>query len=270
MDYLSIIILGIVQGITEFLPISSDGHLVIVSEILRRWRGLSEEQLASIPVIVALHIGTLLSIVVVFRRELIDLVRRPRLLAPVVVATLPLVVIGKPLSDALESIEHASWFPMLAGAGLCFTALLMFLSRYFDGGQKTVEDFGVRPRGWIDALIVGLLQCIAPLPGVSRSGSTIFAAMTRGYTRVDAARFSFLIAVPAIGGAVTLHLRSILKGDLGTPLPVLATGVVVSFLVGLAALEWLLRIVARGRLHWFAWYCLIVGIGVIVWQFSLR
>jgi undecaprenyl-diphosphatase len=94
--------------------------------------------------------------------------------------------------------------------------------------------------------------------------------MTRGYTRVDAARFSFLIAVPAIGGAVTLHLRSILKGDLGTPLPVLATGVVVSFLVGLAALEWLLRIVARGRLHWFAWYCLIVGIGVIVWQFSLR
>jgi undecaprenyl-diphosphatase len=266
MDYLSIIILGIVQGITEFLPISSDGHLVLVGEILRRWRGLRPDQLNAIPVIVALHIGTLMSILLVLRQRVFDLLKNPKLMAAVVVATIPVVVIGKPLKDALESLEQTIYFPLLAGIGLCITAVIMFLCGKVESGSAPLEQFGERPRGWWDALVVGMLQCIAPLPGVSRSGSTIFAGLWRGYSREAAAQFSFLIAIPAIAGAVVLHLPDMAKADLGTPIPVLIAGIVVSFVVGVLALNWLLKIVTSNRLHYFAWYCLVVGIVVIGWQ----
>ena len=266
MDYLTIIILGIVQGITEFLPISSDGHLVLVGEGLRRWRGVSSEQMSAVPVIVALHIGTLFSILVVLRKRVWSLVQDPKLFAAVVVATVPLVVIGKPLKDQLEALEHSPYMPLMAGIGLCITAVMMFLAGRLQASARPLPEFGERPRGWIDALVVGLMQCIAPLPGVSRSGSTILGGLWRGYSREAAAQFSFLIALPAIAGADVLHLPDLARKDLGTPVPVLVVGVVVSFVVGVLALNWLLRLVTRSSFRGFAWYCLTVGIAVCIWQ----
>lgn len=266
MDYVTIIILGIVQGITEFLPISSDGHLVLVGEGLRRWRGISPHEMNAVPVIVALHIGTLFSILLVLRRRVWQLASDPRLFASVVVATVPLVVIGKPLKDQLEALEHSRYLALVAGLGLCVTSAIMFLAARINAGRLELPQFGDRPRGWIDALCVGLLQCIAPLPGVSRSGSTILGGLLRGYSREAAAQFSFLIAVPAIAGAVVLHLPDLAKKDLGTPVPVLIVGVVVSFVVGIVALTWLLRLMTRGSLRGFAWYCLFLGLAVTVWQ----
>lgn len=266
MDYVTIIILGIVQGITEFLPISSDGHLVLVGEGLRRWRGISPEAMNAVPVIVALHIGTFFSILLVLRRRVWQLASDPRLVASVVVATVPLVLIGKPLKDQLEALEHSRYLSLVAGLGLCFTGGMMFLAARIQAGQRELPQFGDRPRGWLDALCVGLMQCIAPLPGVSRSGSTILGGLMRGYSREASAQFSFLIALPAIAGAVVLHLPDLAKKDLGTPTPVLIVGVVVSFAVGVVALNWLLRLMTRGSLRGFAWYCLVLGLAVTIWQ----
>jgi len=268
MDYVTIIILGIVQGITEFLPISSDGHLVLVGEGLRRWRGVSAEQMSAVPVIVALHIGTLFSILVVLRQRVWSLIRDPKLLLAVVVATVPLVLIGKPLKDQLEALEHSPYMPLMAGLGLCITAAMMFVAGRILASDRLLPQYGERPRGWIDALCVGLMQCISPLPGVSRSGSTILGGLLRGYSREAAAQFSFLIALPAIAGAVVLHLPDLARKDLGTPIPVLVVGVAVSFVVGVFALNWLLRFVTRSSLRGFAWYCLVVGLAVCVWQFG--
>ena len=263
MDYITIVILGIVQGITEFLPISSDGHLVIVAELLKLWRPQQAQGLSSVAVIVALHIGTLMSILVVMRRQVLDLCKRRQLIVAVVLATIPLVIIGKPLKDLFEQWEKQAIFPLLAGIGLCITSVLMSLCRRYETGSRTLQEVTSR-----DAILIGVFQAFAPLPGVSRSGSTIFAGLTRGLSREAAAQFSFLIAIPAILGAVVLHARDMLKltSTGGEDLSVLGVGVLVSFLVGLVALKWLLKIVAKGQLKWFAWYCLIVGVSVIIWQ----
>ena len=266
MDYVTIIILGIVQGITEFLPISSDGHLVLVGEVLRRWRGLSADEMNAVPVIVALHIGTLFSILLVLRHRVWQLAGDPKLVTSVVVATVPLVVIGKPLKDQLEALEHSRYLALVAGLGLCVTAAMMFVAGRIQAGKLELPQFGDRPRGWRDALCVGLMQCLAPVPGVSRSGSTILAGLLQGYSREAAAQFSFLIALPAIAGAVVLHLPDLVRKEMGTPIPVLLVGVLVSFVVGVIALNWLLRLVTRSTLLGFSLYCLILGLGVTIWQ----
>ena len=251
MGYLEAILLGIVQGITEFLPISSDGHLLIVEH----WLGRKVDNVA---INVALHAGTLLSIVVVFWKDLLAALTKPRLMLAIIVATLPLIPFGlffkKLIDETLNNLPSA-------GAGLLVTSAFLFLATRIREGTRTLDE--IRP---MDGLIVGLFQVLAPAPGVSRSGSTILGGLLCGLTREASAKFAFLIAVPAISGALVLYSRKLLKGEDGGALAIgpLAVGAVVSFVVGIAAIRILLALVIRRKLGGFAWYCLFLGAAVLV------
>lgn len=243
------LLLGIVQGIAEFLPISSSGHLVIVESLLG-------SEVENLELNVALHFGTLLSILVVYRRDILPTLRKLRLVAAIIVATLPVVVVGLFFKDLLE---QAFSTPLAAGAGLLVTATLLFITPRLDGGTRTLDELRLR-----DALVVGLFQAIAPIPGISRSGSTIFGGLLAGLRRDTATDFSFYIAVPAILGATVLAAKGLLEEGPGeTPFTALLVGMVVSFVVGIVSLKALIRIVAGRRLHLFGWYCLIVGLLVL-------
>ncbi|QDU37033.1 Undecaprenyl-diphosphatase [Maioricimonas rarisocia] len=256
MEYVQTIFLGVVQGIAEFLPISSSGHLVILQALLGDiFRGKTE----SVELNVALHIGTLGSILVVYRKDLLGVLRQPKLCAAIVVATLPVVGVGLFLKDLMDQTLAT---PLAAGIALCVTGTMMLLTRRVEHAERSLSEMRLR-----DALIIGLFQAVAPVPGISRSGSTIFGGLLAGMNRDAAARFSFLIAIPAISGAAVLYAKDLIEQGPGDTSPAaLAVGTLVAFGVGVVALEWLLRLVTQRRLHWFAWYCYAVGLATISWQ----
>lgn len=260
MEYVNAVILGIIQGLAEFLPISSSGHLVIADALLREFGNLSTPK-SGVTMEVALHFGTLLSILVVYRHDLWQLLNRRRLILMIVLATIPVGIAGIALKSALEQLFQE---PIIAGFALLATAGLLLI------GQKLqypdpVELDKINLR---QTLTIGLFQAIAIVPGISRSGSTIAAGMASGLSRESAARFSFLIAIPAIGGATVLQLTKLLTGEeqvSGSPLA-LTLGTLAAFIVGLLALRWMIRLVVADRLHYFALYCLLAGGCTIVWQ----
>jgi undecaprenyl-diphosphatase len=254
MSLWEIILLGVVQGVAEFLPISSSGHLVILEALLGH-RGENLE------LNVALHFGTLLSILVVYRRDVIPALMQPRMIFAVTLATLPVVVTGLAMKDLFEAANEN---PLIAGCGLLVTSTLLFLTPRIDTGTRELSQIG-----WGQALVVGLFQAVAPFPGVSRSGSTIVGALLMGMRRDAAANFSFYIAAPALLGATILMLKDLVdEGPTQTPLGRILIGSGIAFVVGIVALKSLLRIVAARRLVWFAWYVLILGIGTIVASLS--
>ena len=249
MEIWEIILLGVVQGIAEFLPISSSGHLVVLESMLGG-------EIENLELNVALHFGTLLSILVIYRKELIPVLLDWKLMSKIVLATLPVVASGLLLKDLFEAASASS---MTAGIGLLITAGLLFATPKLDSGKKEIQDIT-----YLDALVIGLFQAIAPTPGISRSGSTIVGGLLMGVNRTAAANFSFYIAVPALLGATLLKAKDLLEvGTAGTPLPSIAIGSLVAFLVGLVSLVALLKVVAQGKIVWFGVYCLVVGLGVI-------
>ena len=257
MSYLQTILLGIIQGIAEFLPISSSGHLVIAEALMHRFGLLEGSAEGNLQLNIALHFGTLLSILVIYFQDLLGLIKRPQVILAIIVATAPLVIVA-----VLKDWYEAANTPFMAGIGLCITASLLFITPRIDGGTRPLDSIRLR-----DALIIGLFQVVAPLPGVSRSGTTIVAGLLTGLDRETAAKFSFLIAIPAILGASVVEAKDLLEQpatglELG---PVLA-GTVIAFLVGLASLKLLLRVIASRRLRMFGWYCLCVAWAVIIWQ----
>ncbi|MEP3478321.1 MAG: undecaprenyl-diphosphate phosphatase [Fuerstiella sp.] len=259
MEYVHAVILGVVQGIAEFLPISSSGHLVISDALLRQLNG-GEMPEARATMNIALHFGTLVSILIVYFDSLWKLRSDFRTQALVIVATIPVGIIGLLLKGFVD--EHFQ-SPMVAGCALLVTAGFLWVGQKLQASEQATEKltFG-------GALAVGIFQAVAIVPGISRSGSTIAAGLACGLKREAAARFSFLIAIPAIGGASVLELKDLVTGekpftgDAGA----LILGMIVSCLVGLVALKWLLRIVAKDKLHWFAIYCVVVGCATIAWQ----
>ena len=249
MDTWDVIILGIVQGIAEFLPISSSGHLVILEALLGG-------ELENLELNVALHFGTLLSILLVYRNDLISVLFDFQLMSKIVVATLPVVVTGLTLKDLFESASSSA---LAAGFGLLITAGLLFTTPRFDNCSKELSQIRYR-----DAFVIGLFQAVAPFPGISRSGSTIVGALLMGVNRTSAAHFSFYIAIPALLGASLLTAKDLVEaGTMETPLMTIAIGSAVSFVVGVGALMGLLKLIAKGQIVWFGLYCLIVGIVVI-------
>ena len=255
MSILEVVILGLVQGIAEFLPISSSGHLVIMEALM----GHHSENLE---LNVALHFGTLLSILVVYRKDLLPALTNPKLVLAVILATLPVVFSGLVFKDFFEA---ASQNALYAGFGLLYTSALLFLTPRIDNGERPLEAIRFK-----DALVIGLFQAIAPFPGISRSGSTIVCALLMGMRRDGAANFSFYIAVPALLGATVLTLKDIADVGTsgGTSLVAIGFGTLVSFVVGVAALQSLLRVVAARKLGWFAWYVLAVGIITIIGSYQ--
>ncbi len=260
MLLLEIILLAVVQGIGEFLPISSSGHIVVLATLFEQFGQAFDGEKLTVNIV--LHLGTLLAILVFYRQRIITLLTRERrVIGLVVVGTLPAVFIGlwikKYFGEAFESALLSGFMFPITGLGLLWTARAK-------PGDVTCADLR-----YDEALLIGFAQAFAVLPGISRSGATIVAGLARGMRRDEAAAFSFLLAIPAIGGGALLHLIDLFKADT-PPGPItpglLILGAAISFVVGLGALSWLIRWLEQGRLHLFAWWLLILGPVVIAWQ----
>ncbi|GIX05590.1 MAG: undecaprenyl-diphosphatase [Planctomycetaceae bacterium] len=251
-----IVLLGLVQGVAEFLPISSSGHLVLVEQGLRRLMG-GHDLAPGKDLEVLLHVGTLAAIVVVYRRDLWQLRYDRRLWAAVIWGTLPAAILGVTLDDWFDRL-----FDSLAatGVGLLITSLLLSLGHRYRHGDKALPQLHGK-----QALMVGLFQALALVPGISRSGSTITAGLLAGLERQAAAQFSFLLALPVTAGAIVLSLRHGLQQGLSVSGPQAALGIAVSFVVGWCSLRLLLRVILRDRLPWFAAYCALLGCLTLLW-----
>jgi undecaprenyl-diphosphatase len=258
MDLLLVVALGALQGVTEFLPISSDGHLAVAEAIYEAWHGQHLPNALGLNIV--LHAGTLAAILIVYWRRLLRLLGEDRRVVGLLfVGTLPAVAVGLPLHR-----WGGDWLtnPLLAGCLLPVTGILLLW-----GAKQPLGQLNYQEIGYSRALIIGLFQATAILPGISRSGSTISAALALGLKREAAATFSFLLAVPAVAGACLLELISMLRSPpTQIDYAVLAAGTLTSLVVGLFALSWLLRWLNQGRLHLFAWWCFLLGAAVILWQ----
>lgn len=256
-NLLEIVLLGIVQGIGEFLPISSSGHVVVLATLFDQLGQPIQEKLT---VNIALHAGTLLSIVVVYWRRLVWLLGRDRrIFGLLVVGSVPAAIVGVPLKLYLASALESA---MLTGWMFLITGLMLLWSARRQVGTRTCAELS-----YSRALLIGAFQALAILPGVSRSGATIVAGLGVGLNRQESATFAFLLAVPAILGASFLEAIHLLGGTPPTePVGILVLGMGVSFLVGLFSLWWLLQWLETGRLHRFAWWVLLLGPIVITWQ----
>ncbi len=261
MDILKAIILGIVQGIGEFLPISSSGHLVIVDHLYDAFTGRNPVKEAGQDMLfnVVVHVGTLFSILIVYREAIWKLRLQPRVCLNIILASVPAGVLGILFKD---KFEQAFSTPLIVGVCWFVTATMLLVGQRLERNEIAYEDLSPLKAFWI-----GVFQAVALMPGISRSGSTITGGLLTGLQRGSAGAFSFLMAIPVIGGAALLELKDVLTGDVkvSAPMPLLVGGV-TSFLVGWLVLRWLVMLIARGRLHWFAYYCFTAGTLTVIWQ----
>ncbi len=271
MTLLNTLLLGIIQGLTEFLPISSTAHLLIMSKLL----GIaSDDKFVAFSVIVQL--GTVLAMLVYFWKDFMQIVvafllgirhKKPfedsysRLGWLVIVATIPALIIGFLLKDVIKSM-FAEPFTQ-AGVRLLVTAVLLSGVEYFGRRDRTLSSVN-----WMDALWVGFFQVLAIFPGGSRSGTTISGGMVRGFDRQSAARFAFLMSAPILLAAGAYEFLKVLEMQ-GTRafLPSLFTGFVAAAVVGWFAIHWLIRYLGRHSLYMFAIYCAVLGVVVLFLQF---
>jgi undecaprenyl-diphosphatase len=251
-------LLGIVQGLTEFIPVSSSAHLLIGQTILKI---PADDAMFSFLVIVQL--GTIVSLIFFYWKDLLGLVQaffaKPfstqenKLAWYIIIATIPALIVGYLLKDAIETLFKT---PLLeASIRLFSAAILLTLAESLTRKNRSLDSMN-----WLDALVVGLFQIIAVFPGASRSGSTIAGGMFRGFDRPAAARFAFLMSVPvmlAAGGYQTLDV--IKMPNLGQFLPLLAVGFVTAAIVGWFAIKWLINYLSKHSLYVFAAYCAVVG-----------
>lgn len=249
MTTIEAIILGIIQGLTEFLPVSSSGHLILAQKLLGM-QNLHDYVIFDL----VCHLGTLLAIFCIFFRSILSLFTEQRkLFWQVCLGTLPLF----PLVLAIKPIKELFNQPEYLGFFFLTTAFLIWCGIRF--GRAKVQE-----RPWRDPLVIGLFQAFAIMPGVSRSGSTTAAARLLGWSYEEALRFSFLLAIPAILGGIAIEvLQLIFKAESVLPqvgLAPYAAGFVTSFAVGWGALTWLLQLAAKDKFIYFVWYCLILGL----------
>ncbi len=275
MSLLSSILLGVIQGVAEFLPISSSGHLAIAEHLL----GMSGA--SDIPEFfdVLLHLGTLVAVFVAYWDDVRDMVVEffcgvrdlargstptpvppaRRMILLIIVGTLPLLIV-LPIKDLVEGLADNMYF---VAAALLVTGCLLFASDRVRKGRKTEKSATM-----VDVLLVGVAQAIATCPGISRSGTTITAGCFRGFDRKFAVRFSFLLSIPAILGANILSLKDAVEaGIIWADVPVYLVGVVVSAVVGYACIRLLKMIADRGKFGAFAYYCWAVGVLTLILTF---
>lgn len=253
------VVLGLVQGLTEFLPVSSSGHLVLAE----RWLCLDPP---GVLLEAMLHWGTLAAILIVFRKDILALLKSLRGKGSLVqrkevgfliAGTVPIIAVALLLQETIQSA-----FSSLAGVGigLLFTSLILTLGHAARGRARRSS---IR---FPDAIVVGLAQAVAVFPGISRSGTTISAGITMGLTANQAARFSFLLAIPALFGAGLLHLLDALKAPGSQNWLGILIGTMCAFVSGWLALRVALALVVRGRFWIFAIYCAVVGTGTLIWS----
>ena len=259
MDYLHAALLGLIQGFTEFLPVSSSGHLAIAQHFLPGFEqpGLLFD--------VLLHFATTLAVIIYFRKDIWKLLscffRKDAFAVDdrhtfwmIIVGSIPTGIIGLSGKDFFETLFEN--LPLI-GCMLILTAALLIVAEKARKDGRSLAELNIN-----DALLVGVVQGMAIIPGVSRSGSTIAALLLRGIDGVAAAKFSFLLSLPAIIGAMLLSLKD-MKQLPGAELPAYGLGALIAFASGLFAIRWLMNVVRRKRLAGFAIYCLLVGSGII-------
>jgi undecaprenyl-diphosphatase len=268
MEWFEAIVLGIVQGLTEFLPVSSDGHLLITQNAFEWLTGRSRTGAEKLFFDVMLHLGTLAAIVIYYRAvvrtgargllgssEVPPAYNRQALFRTGVlagIATLPLVPDALFLKDLIEKAFEST---MAAGVGFLITAAVLSVTIYLAGGGK-----GPAETTWLDALLIGIAQMFAPLPGVSRSGLTVATALALGLSRAWAVGFSLLLAMPAILGAVVFELRKVDPAELTASRVAQTTlATVLAGVVGYGAIIWLVKVVRSGKLWCFSVYLVVLG-----------
>ena len=272
MDTLDALILGIVQGLAEYLPISSSGHLEIFREIL----GLDLSGADSLQFDVTLHVATVLSTIVVLWKEFVPLCKsfftfrmdsNFMYVCKILVSCIPVAIVGVFFKDTIESFFGQDL--MLVGCCLLVTALLLSFSYFFrtrplEHDRLTGKVYTPRDITFLDAFIIGCSQAVAVLPGLSRSGTTIATGILIGDKREQVAQFSFFMVVIPILGEALLDIKDMLgleaAGEQAIGFVPIMVGFLASFIVGCLACKWMLSIVKKGKLIWFAVYCLIVGI----------
>ena len=279
MTLIESIILGIIQGLTEFLPVSSSGHIELGKVLL----GVQPSDPLLFSIVV--HAATALSTMVIYRRDILEIIRDVfkfewneslRFVLMIVLSMIPVMIVGLALEDTVEALFEGQ--VVLVGSMLLLTGALLFFSDRYHSKDGPVT-FG-------KALVIGIAQAIAILPGISRSGSTISTALLLGVDRSRAARFSFLMVLPPILGATLLKVRKyfedpeVINGvvtpvadaaavgtEVGTP--ALIAGFIAAFVAGLLACQWMIALVKRSKLDYFAIYCLLVGAIAIVWGLAV-
>jgi undecaprenyl-diphosphatase len=254
MSYIEAIILGIVQGLTEFLPVSSSGHL----ELAKAFFGDQKIPQESLTFTVVLHFATALSTMVVFRKEILQIIgglfrfkknEEFEFSVKIIVSMIPAVLIGLLFEEQLEEFFNGN--VLLVGFMLLITGLLLLLA---DKAKNTNK-----PVSYLSALIIGLSQAIAMLPGISRSGATISTSVLLGVDRTRAARFSFLMVVPLIFGKVA---KDVLDGVISfrdENFMVMSIGFLAAFISGLIACNWMISLVQKSKLYYFSIYCFVIG-----------
>ncbi len=259
MGILEAIILGVIQGLTEFLPVSSSGHLELTKAILGEDKMPEEGLLFTVIV----HFATALSTVVVFRKDILEIINglfqfkwneSSRFSLKIILSMIPAVIIGLFFEKELEQLFDGN--VVFVGFMLIVTALLLFFA---DKAQNTLK-----PVSFKNALFIGIAQAIAMLPGISRSGATISTSVLLGVDKSKAARFSFLMVVPLIFGKIAKDLMS---GDLvynESSFGYLSAGFLAAFIAGLFACSWMVKLVRNSKLKYFSIYCLVVGLLAII------
>ncbi|MGB4253901.1 MAG: undecaprenyl-diphosphate phosphatase [Minisyncoccales bacterium] len=251
MDIFQAVILGIVQGLTEFLPISSSGHLVIFQKLF----GFTQ---APIAIDTLVHFGTLVSLIFFFWSDIKKVLKDKKLILLLIIGTIPVVIVGFLLQEKIEAIFNSL---LLVGISFLITATILFFTRFVKNSQKNIKEIGAK-----DAIIVGLFQALSILPGVSRSGSTISGSLFCSIKKEDAFNFSFYLGMIAILGATILQIPEILNFNADE-----AIGGFVGFffaaVVGFFALKGLKKVVINGKLYYFGIYCAIIGIICIISQY---
>ena len=253
MTYTQAIILGIVQGLTEFLPVSSSGHLVIIQSIFKNFNqeGISFD--------IFIHFGTLFSVLIYFRKEIIDILKlkQKKWIFLIILATIPAGIVGIFFKDLVENLFNNV---ILVAIALFITGFFLFISDKIGKEVKKENDITIK-----DAIIIGIAQAFAIIPGISRSGSTVATGIFCGLKRDVAVKFSFIMSIPAILGAVILSVK-----DFSNIAPnfygIYLTGFFSSLIIGLFSLKLLTILTKLKSLKIFSFYCWFLGLGVLIWM----
>ena len=263
MDYLTALILGIVQGLTEFLPVSSSGHLEITKEIFNTGYEAKESLLMT----VVLHFATALSTIFIFRKDILIITKgiisandtkEKQFAFKIIISMIPAAVVGVFFEDIIESFFNGQL--ILVGAMLIVTGLLLFLADKSKESSSQISFF--------NSFIIGISQAIAILPGISRSGATIATSVILGVDKTSSAKFSFLMVVPLIFGKV---FKDILSGDIlseSFSFGPLFLGFSAAFATGLFACKWMISLVKASKLKYFSFYCFIIAFSIIFWKIT--
>lgn len=271
MNIIKAIILGIVQGLTEFLPVSSSGHLAITQSLLK----VPEDRILFFSVM--LHFGTLISVLFVYSQDIVNIIveflkmlkefitgkgiklqnQYRKLGLFIIVATIPTGLMGVIFKDLIAGLFISQ---LIVGLALMVTGTLLWMAEKIHKGQKNVNQMK-----WTDAALVGTFQGLAITPGISRSGSTIVGSLLLGFNKELATKFSFLISIPAILGATVFEVKDVLEVGLGDfSLGIILAGVLSAFLAGLLAIKTLINFIKKEKLYYFSYYTWIVGIIIVI------